>query len=48
MYLLNCQTSYHHKVEIPGMTAIADFEQRWRQRGKNADSIECELISSSH
>jgi len=36
-----CRGTTHVKIIIP-QTAIADFEQRWRQRGKTEDcSFNC-------
>ena len=32
-----CRGTTHVKLIIPRITAIADFEQRWRQRGKTVD-----------
>jgi len=38
---VSCRSTTHIKLIIPQMTAIADFEQRWQQRGKNMQIILC-------
>jgi len=36
-HAVSCQFTTHVKMIIPRITPIADFEQRWRQRGKATD-----------
>jgi len=38
IHAVPCRSTTHVKLRIPQITAIADFKQRWQQRGKTVGS----------